>query len=65
MQSILSYPIELVKKETVETFGKCFIPKSILRQEKIMNGNHIRIQAVIDNLVGFTANFVIYRISVL
>lgn len=65
MQSALSYPIELGKKETVESFGKCFIPKAIMKQEKILSGNHIQIQAVIDGLVLFSQYFITYRMFIL
>ena len=42
------YPIELMKRESVETFGKCFIPKKIMKQENIHSGNIIVIKAMID-----------------
>ncbi len=48
------YPIELVKRESVETFGKCFIPRKIMKQENIHSGNIIVIKATIDEIVFFS-----------
>ena len=58
MQGQCKYPIELVKKETVSTFGKCMIPKSIMKELKIQNGKIVTIQSRINDLVHFLLLFV-------
>ena len=39
-----------MKKESVETFGKCFIPKKIMKQENIQSGNTILIKATVNEI---------------
>lgn len=56
------YPIELVKRESVETFGKCFIPRKIMKQENIHSGNIIVIKATIDEIVFFSLFALIYSV---
>lgn len=51
MQEKCMYPIELVKKESVETLGKCFIPKGIMKKEKIQSGSIIKIESTINENV--------------
>ena len=57
------YPIELVKRESVETFGKCFIPRKIMKQENIHSGNIIVIKSIIDEIV-FSSLFALYTSAI-
>ena len=57
------YPIELVKRESVETFGKCFIPRKIMKQENIHSGNIIVIKAMIDEIV-FSSLFALFSSAI-
>ena len=57
------YPIELMKRESVETFGKCFIPKKIMKQENIYSGNIIVIKAMIDEIV-FSSLFALFSSAI-
>ena len=57
------YPIELMKRESVETFGKCFIPKKIMKQETIHSGNIIVIKAMIDEIV-FSSLFALFSSAI-
>ena len=42
------YTVELKKEERIEEFGRCYIPKAIMRQERIGSGATVVFQATLD-----------------
>lgn len=47
------YTIELKKDERIEEYGRCYIPKAIMRQERIGSGAAVVFQATMDDEVRF------------
>lgn len=47
------YTVELKKDERIEEFGRCYIPKAIMRQERIGSGATVVFQTTMDDGVGF------------
>ena len=45
------YTVEL--KKDIEEFGRCYIPKAIMRQERIGSGATVVFQTTMDDGVGF------------
>ena len=45
------YTVELKPDERVEEFGRCYVPKLIMKQEKLFSGMTVVLQSVVNNEV--------------
>ena len=45
------YTVELKLDERVEEFGRCYIPKLIMKQEKLSSGMTVILQAIVNGEV--------------
>lgn len=45
------YTVELKLDERVEEFGRCYIPKLIMKQEKLSSGMTVLLQATVNGEV--------------
>ena len=51
MEEQRRYTVELKPDERVEEFGRCYVPKLIMKQEKLFSGMTVVLQSVVNNEV--------------